>query len=134
MDGVTAIRAARAQGAAVRVLVLTTFDTDRDVLPAIEAGATGYLLKDASAGELAARSAPPRRAAGARPERRRPSHRAGAARPDGAQPREVEVLRLVAAGTTNRETARGCSSARPPSRPTCCTSTRSSASTTGRPP
>ena len=35
-----------------RVLVLTTYDTDSDVLPAIEAGATGYLLKDAPRDEL----------------------------------------------------------------------------------
>jgi DNA-binding NarL/FixJ family response regulator len=32
-----------------RVLILTTYDTDRDVVPALEAGATGYLLKDAPA-------------------------------------------------------------------------------------
>ena len=36
----------------IRVLVLTTYDTDADVLPAIEAGATGYLLKDAPREEL----------------------------------------------------------------------------------
>src|SRR5690349_24014853 len=48
MGGVEAIRALAARWPSVRVLVLTTFDTDRDVLPAIEAGATGYLLKDAS--------------------------------------------------------------------------------------
>ena len=35
-----------------RVLILTTYDTDRDVLPAIKAGATGYLLKDAPRDEL----------------------------------------------------------------------------------
>jgi DNA-binding NarL/FixJ family response regulator len=35
-----------------RVLVLTTYESDRDVLAAIEAGATGYLLKDASQEEL----------------------------------------------------------------------------------
>ena len=48
MDGVTAIR----QLAGQRVLVLTTYDADTDVLPAIEAGATGYLLKDAPRSEL----------------------------------------------------------------------------------
>jgi len=37
-----------------RVLVLTTYDTDADILPAIEAGATGYLLKDADPDELTA--------------------------------------------------------------------------------
>jgi len=44
LDGVSAIRALAQRGIAARVLVLTTFDTDTDVLPAIEAGATGYLL------------------------------------------------------------------------------------------
>ena len=92
----------------MRVLVLTTFDTDRDVLPAIEAGATGYLLKDASAAEL--KSAV--RAAYAGQPVLAPSvagRLIGQVRrgPDSAlSPREVEVLRLVAAGTTNRETAR----------------------------
>jgi DNA-binding NarL/FixJ family response regulator len=47
-----AIRELRRVGPSVRVLVLTTFDTDRDVLPAIEAGATGYLLKDTPRDEL----------------------------------------------------------------------------------
>ncbi|HEX9335630.1 MAG TPA: response regulator transcription factor, partial [Pseudonocardiaceae bacterium] len=46
MDGLTAITELARQGIAVRVLVLTTYDTDSHVLPAIEAGATGYLLKD----------------------------------------------------------------------------------------
>src|SRR5690606_27441753 len=52
MDGVSAIRELQRVSPATRVLVLTTFDTDSDVLPAIEAGATGYLLKDAPAEEL----------------------------------------------------------------------------------
>ncbi len=52
MDGVTAITELARRGVAVRVLVLTTYDTDSHVLPAIEAGATGYLLKDAPRDEL----------------------------------------------------------------------------------
>ena len=52
MDGVSAIRQMTELGIPARVLVLTTFDTDSDVLPAIEAGATGYLLKDAPRDEL----------------------------------------------------------------------------------
>lgn len=52
MGGVTAIRRLRELGVRARVLVLTTYDTDSDVLPAIEAGATGYLLKDAPVDEL----------------------------------------------------------------------------------
>src|ERR1051325_2753674 len=45
MGGVEAIAALRVKAPEVRVLVLTTYDSDADVLPAIEAGATGYLLK-----------------------------------------------------------------------------------------
>jgi len=52
LDGVAAIRALAERGVGARVLVLTTFDTDTDVLPAIEAGATGYLLKDSPPEEL----------------------------------------------------------------------------------
>ena len=52
MNGVTAIKEMADRGIRARVLVLTTFDTDSDVLPAIEAGATGYLLKDAPRDEL----------------------------------------------------------------------------------
>ena len=51
MDGVTRSRTGGRRVAA-RVLVLTTYDTDSDVLSAIEAGATGYLLKDAPPAEL----------------------------------------------------------------------------------
>ena len=67
MGGVEAITRLRRCGAAARVLVLTTYDTDSDVLPAIEAGATGYLLKDAPRGR-AVPGGPGRRArrAGAR--------------------------------------------------------------------
>src|SRR6478672_7314699 len=52
MDGVTAITELARRGITARVLVLTTYDTDSYVLPAIEAGATGYLLKDAPRAEL----------------------------------------------------------------------------------
>ncbi len=44
MDGVTAIRQIKDNQPGVQVLVLTTYDSDADILPAIEAGATGYLL------------------------------------------------------------------------------------------
>ncbi|HVT67118.1 MAG TPA: response regulator transcription factor, partial [Trebonia sp.] len=52
MDGVAAITELARRGVAARVLVLTTYDTDSHVIPAIEAGATGYLLKDAPREEL----------------------------------------------------------------------------------
>src|SRR5262249_16371128 len=52
LGGAAAIRALGQQRARARVLVLTTYDTDADVVPALEAGATGYLLKDAPRDEL----------------------------------------------------------------------------------
>jgi DNA-binding NarL/FixJ family response regulator len=52
VDGATAIRQLRERGVTSRVLVLTTYDTDSDVVPAIEAGVTGYLLKDPPHAEL----------------------------------------------------------------------------------
>src|SRR6201995_2220938 len=52
MDGVSAIAALAAAEVPARVLVLTTYDTDGDVLAAIEAGATGYLLKEAPPTEV----------------------------------------------------------------------------------
>ncbi len=52
MDGVDAIRKLRTSFPDARILVLTTFDTDTDVVRAIEAGATGYLLKDTPREEL----------------------------------------------------------------------------------
>src|SRR4029079_8525289 len=52
VDGVAAIAELARRGVPSRILVLTTYDTDSDVLPAIEAGATGYLLKDAPREEL----------------------------------------------------------------------------------
>jgi DNA-binding NarL/FixJ family response regulator len=54
MNGAQATAAITARPGAPRVLIVTTYDTDADTLPAIEAGATGYLLKDAPPEELAA--------------------------------------------------------------------------------
>ncbi|MFD1940304.1 MULTISPECIES: response regulator transcription factor [Nonomuraea] len=86
-----------------RVLVLTTFDTDADIVAAIEAGATGYLLKDAPSDDLhaAIRSA----AAGASALAPSVASRLlGRVRtPDTTlSPRELEVLGHVAAGLSNR--------------------------------
>jgi DNA-binding NarL/FixJ family response regulator len=107
-DGVTAIGRLVRGGSRARVLVLTTYDTDSDVLPAIEAGATGYLLKDARAEELfrAVRAAA-RGEAVLSPSvatRLLGSVRRPAQEPLSA--REQEVLALVARGATNREAAR----------------------------
>jgi len=107
MGGVEAIGELRRTAPDVRVLVLTTYDTDRDVLLAIEAGATGYLLKDTPRAELlrAVRAAyrgeavlSPAVAGRLMGQVRTPAQ-------DALSARELEVLRLVAAGSTNRETA-----------------------------
>jgi DNA-binding NarL/FixJ family response regulator len=107
MDGVTAIRALREQGVTARILVLTTYDTDSDVLPAIEAGATGYLLKDAPRDELfRAVSAADRGEAVLAPSvatRLMGQLRAPAKEP--LSQRELEVLRLIARGSSNRDAA-----------------------------
>jgi len=112
MGGVEAIGALRRTHPELRVLVLTTFDTDRDVLPAIEAGATGYLLKDTPRDELlrAVRSAHRGEAvlSPAVAGRLMGQVRGRESGPgvDALSARELEVLRLVAAGSTNREAAK----------------------------
>ncbi len=109
MDGVTAITELARRGITARVLVLTTYDTDSYVLPAIEAGATGYLLKDAPRDELlrAVRAAAAGQAvlAPAVAARLMNRVRAPETEPEPLSQREFEVLELVAAGATNREAA-----------------------------
>ncbi|MFI5782211.1 response regulator [Nocardia sp. NPDC051570] len=108
-DGLTTLATLAARGSAARILVLTTYDTDSHVLPALEAGATGYLLKDSPREELLrATRATARGQSVLSPavatmlvERmRRPKN-------DALSKRELEILRLVAAGNTNREVAAG---------------------------
>jgi DNA-binding NarL/FixJ family response regulator len=106
-DGVTAIRELSERLPGVRVLVLTTYDTDSDVLPAIEAGATGFMLKDAPREDLIRAV----RAAAAGESVLSPSvatRLIGQVRAPAEEPlsaRELDVLRLVARGATNREAA-----------------------------
>ncbi|MFJ2956105.1 response regulator [Streptomyces sp. NPDC087270] len=102
MNGAEATAAITARPGAPRVLVVTTYDTDADTLPAIEAGATGYLLKDAPPEELAAavRTAAAGRTTLAATVADRLMHRL---RTPGATltRRETEVLALVATGLSN---------------------------------
>lgn len=104
MDGVAAIREFGRLGIKSRVVVLTTFDADSDVLPAIEAGATGYLLKDAPRDELirAVHAAAAGNAALAPSVASRLVNRVRAPEANLLSPRELEVLALVADGATNR--------------------------------
>jgi DNA-binding NarL/FixJ family response regulator len=108
MGGVDAIRELRREVPGARVLVLTTYDTDRDVLPAIEAGAAGYLLKDTPREELlrAVRAAHRGEAVLSPTVAGRLMGQVRAPAQEALSARELEVLRLVAAGSTNREAAR----------------------------
>jgi DNA-binding NarL/FixJ family response regulator len=106
VQGAEATRRIRASVGAPRVLVLTNYDTDADILGAIEAGASGYLLKDAPPEELIAAV----RAAAAGEAALAPavSNRLREARQADQRltAREAEVLTLVADGRSNRDIGR----------------------------
>ncbi|HEV2781229.1 MAG TPA: response regulator transcription factor [Actinophytocola sp.] len=107
VDGVTAIAELARRGVPSRILVLTTYDTDSDVLPAIEAGATGYLLKDAPREELfrAVEAAARGQAVLSPAVATRLMGQMRAPSPDSLSQRELEVLGLIARGSTNKEAA-----------------------------
>ncbi len=107
-DGVAATTQILAADPSARVVVLTTYETDADILRAVEAGAAGYLLKDAPPADVAnaIRAAArgetvlaPSVAARLVSRVRRPQR-------ESLSAREVEVLRLVARGLTNAEIGR----------------------------
>jgi len=108
LDGVGATRKILADRPGQRVVVLTTYETDADILRAVEAGASGYLLKDASRAELAGAI----RAASRGETVLAPSvagKLVNRVRNPTASPlsaREIEVLRLVAQGSTNADIGR----------------------------
>ena len=117
MEGAEATRRIRAALPETQVLVLTTYADDQSLFPALQAGARGYLTKDASAEEI--EQAIRALAAGrthldpaiqqrlvaavleAQPRQTTPTE----ALPDDLSPREVEVLKLIAAGLSNTEIA-----------------------------
>ncbi len=117
LDGLAATRRLVAEDVGTRVLVLTTFDLDEYVFEALRAGASGFLLKDASAEELVTAvqaiaagdavldTAVTRRVMAAFVGLRRPEPEA-ARRLDALSSREREVLRLLARGRSNAEIAR----------------------------
>jgi DNA-binding NarL/FixJ family response regulator len=104
-DGVEATGRILSAVPGARVMVLTTYESDRDILRAIEAGASGYLLKDASPAELADGV----RAAARGETVLAPSVASTLVRqvrspaPPALSARETEVLKLVAAGLTNAD-------------------------------
>jgi DNA-binding NarL/FixJ family response regulator len=105
LDGVGAIKAIKAQQPSSRIIVLTTYNSDADILRAIEAGATGYLLKDAPREELfhAIRTAARGDSVLAPAVAARLMTRMRSPTKENLSAREIEVLQLVAKGASNEE-------------------------------
>jgi DNA-binding NarL/FixJ family response regulator len=110
-DGVTAIRELLARGSEAQIVVLTSFSDSERIIAALDAGAVGYLLKDADPDDLlegvraAARGESPLHPKAAR---QLLTSRAGSREPGSPDltPRELEVLRLVRQGLANKQIAR----------------------------
>jgi len=105
VDGAQATARIVAADPTIKVLVLTTYDTDSDIIRAVEAGATGYLLKDTPRTEVAAavRAAARGETVLAPPVAARLVSRLRAPAQDQLTPREAEVLAAVARGLSNAE-------------------------------
>jgi DNA-binding NarL/FixJ family response regulator len=112
MDGIEATRQILESGSGVKVLILTTFETDSQVIQALKAGASGYVLKDSTAeaivssvmsvmlGERVMASAVANRVL---------EMLTGSTTPkefyDGLTSREIEILKLLASGMANKQIA-----------------------------
>jgi DNA-binding NarL/FixJ family response regulator len=117
LDGAAATREIHRAVPGTHVLVLTTYADDESLFPALEAGARGYLTKDASAEEIerAIRAlvagqthldaAVQERLVRAALRSQRPPAPPAGPLPDDLTPREAEVLKLIAAGLSNTEIA-----------------------------
>jgi DNA-binding NarL/FixJ family response regulator len=108
MDGAAATAAIRTAHPDVRVLVLTTYDTDADITAAVDAGAVGYLLKDTGREELCAAVRTAARGGAALSPTvaaKVLAHMRGE-RGAGLSGRELEVLSAVARGQSNKQIAR----------------------------
>ena len=107
MDGVQAITTIKAQHPDIQILVLTTYDTDADIVWAVDAGATGYLLKDVPREELfrAVRATARGETVLASSVAARLMGKVRSGGDEMLSAREIEVLLLVARGATNQEIA-----------------------------
>ena len=107
LDGLAAIRRIHTRQPQVRILVLTTYDTDADIVPAIKAGATGYLLKDAPPEALfrAVRSAARGEMTFAPSVAEKITRRLTKTPKNSLSMREIEVLGLVSRGNSNKDIA-----------------------------
>ena len=108
LDGAEATARITTADPGIKVLVLTTYDTDSDIVRAVEAGATGYLLKDTPRLELAAaiRAAARGETVLAPPVAARLVNRLRTPTREQLTPREAEVLAAVARGLSNAEVGR----------------------------
>ena len=108
LDGAAATARITAEHRDTRVLVLTTYDTDADILRAVEAGATGYLLKDTPRDELlaAVRAAARGQTVLAPPVAAKLVTRIRGRADEVLTAREIAVLERVARGRTNAEIGR----------------------------
>ncbi|MET4428347.1 response regulator transcription factor [Mycolicibacterium sp. 624] len=108
VDGVTATERILATSPGIRIVVVTTYESDSDILRAVEAGAAGYLLKDATRAELAAavRDAADGKTVLAPSVADRLVRFVRRPPPASLSSREVDVLALVSEGLTNADIGR----------------------------
>ena len=108
MDGVAAIGRIKEDHPEVQVLVLTTYESDADIVRAVEVGATGFLLKDAPREELftAIRNVTEGKSPLSPAVAARLMRRMRGTTEESLSAREIEVLELVARGTSNKEIAK----------------------------
>ena len=107
MGGVEAIKLLRTRRPDTHILVLTTYDTDTEVLSALEAGATGYLLKDAPREDLirAVQAAHRGESTLSPAVASRLVGRVRGSVASALSPRELEIIKIIADGANNREAA-----------------------------